>query len=61
MKPVAATECSEPKATILMWIPSRHSTLLGTGTALAASEFQIKTELILTSSTNQYPTLKSES
>lgn len=41
-----------------MLIPFKHSTLLGTETALAASAYQIKKELILTSSACQFSNLK---
>lgn len=34
--PVTATECSEPRAAILMVTPFKHSTLVGRGTTFAA-------------------------
>lgn len=36
IKPVTATEWSQPNATISIWTPSKHSTLVGEETTLEA-------------------------
>lgn len=51
LSPVRATECSEPKATILMWIPTTQSTLVGEQTILFAPTVSTNSNYLLSNNT----------